>query len=54
MPASTNTEENTLNEEKTDKSSRATSAQESRLQDLLAELEGKSETAQRPIVDEIV
>lgn len=40
--------------EKTEKSDRAISAKEMRLQEYLVELEGKSETTQRPIIDEIV
>ena len=38
----------------TEKSDKPLTVKESRLQELLVELEGKSETTQRPIIDEIV
>jgi HEAT repeat protein len=55
MPKNTKETENTTDTKAAPaKLPTASPAQEQHLQDLLSELEGKSETAQRPIIDEIL
>jgi hypothetical protein len=59
MPKNTKETESTTDTNAADKTApaklpTASPAQEQHLQDLLSELEGKSETAQRPIIDEIL